>query len=342
MKPWNSQQPVDRRIRALASLFVIGLIYSAVANADDGTYRAKGEPASAGSSLGSEVVLKVPDLPIFDQGRPLSGEDHLTFTVEQSESGRLRLVSRDKAIRGWVYDEEVVSLEQATDYFNQVVLYDKFNLDAYWLLGRLWFYKNDHTRALIELNRSIGRLSDQADYYLSRSLVFLRQRQIKKALADCEILPAPRTRFRTGPSGTGKGPARHPGLCRCDSRPEQAFRFDPVNPYPRGPAPDAQKEENADETPAPEGPGPQTVAGLVASGENWFARQEYDKAIKDFNAAIKLDPGPREPMQAARSRAPKHYRDRELADISEAIKLEPANAVYRVARAETWSARVAR
>ena len=35
----------------------------------------------------------------------------------------------------------------------------------------------------------------------------------------------------------------------------------------------------------------------------------------------------------------KHYRDRELADYDAAIKLEPANPMYRVARAETWSAR---
>ena len=44
-------------------------------------------------------------------------------------------------------------------------------------------------------------------------------------------------------------------------------------------------------------------------------------------------PGPR----AAR-RAGKHYRDRELADYSEAIRIEPANASYRVARADSWSA----
>ena len=34
----------------------------------------------------------------------------------------------------------------------------------------------------------------------------------------------------------------------------------------------------------------------------------------------------------------KHYRDRELADISMAIKLDPNNAAYRVARGESWSA----
>ena len=35
----------------------------------------------------------------------------------------------------------------------------------------------------------------------------------------------------------------------------------------------------------------------------------------------------------------KHYRDREIADYDAAIKLEPGNAMFRVARAEAWSAR---
>ncbi len=341
MKPWNSHQPVDGRIRALASLFVIWLTYSAVAVADDGPARAKGDPASARFAPGSEVVLKVPDLPVFDQGRPISGEDHLTFTVEQSESGRLLLVSRDKAIRGWVYDDEVVSLEQANDYFDQVVVFDKFNLDAYWVLGRLWFYKNDDTRALVELNRAVGGGKIvEADYFLSRSLVLLRKKQIKKALEDCEKL------IRLEPDSSQcrlvreKAQLANQDYAGAMASLEQAFRDDPVNPFPRGPAPGAPKETSADEATVADRPGPQTAAEFVASGEAWFARQEYDKAIKDYDAALKLDPRCAAAyVSRARAWVPKHYRERERADYDAAINLEPANAMYRVARAESWSAR---
>ena len=72
-------------------------------------------------ALGSEVVLKLPGLPIFDQGRPISAGDNLTFMVDRSEAGRLLLVSRDQKIRGWAYEDEVVPFEQATGYFGQVV-----------------------------------------------------------------------------------------------------------------------------------------------------------------------------------------------------------------------------
>ena len=164
MKSWNSHHPLDGRIRTWASLFVVAIVSSGIASAEERPAPATGDPPRSRFAPGSEVVLKVPELPIFDQqGQALSCEDHLTFTVEQSESGRLLLGSRDKSIRGWAYDDEVVALEQATDYFDQVVVFDKFNLDAYWVLGRLWFYKNDDTRALVELNRAIGGIrSDRA------------------------------------------------------------------------------------------------------------------------------------------------------------------------------------
>ena len=96
---------------------------------------------------------------------------------------------------------------------------------------------------------------------------------------------------------------------------EQEFRPDPVNPFPRGPARAALNGTGADEAPDSDRPAPQTAAELVASGEAWFARQEYDKAINDYTAALKLDPR-YAPAYVSRARAwvPKHYRDREIAD----------------------------
>ena len=351
MRPWNSQQPADGLNRAVVSLFVIGLISSAAANAGDGPTPATGDRARARFAPGSEVVLKVPELPIFDQGRVISGEDHLTFTVEQSESGRLLLVSRDKAVRGWAYDDEVVSLEQANDYFDQVVLHDKFNLDAYWVLGRLWFYKNDDDRALVDLNRAIGSRCLEASFYLSRSLVNLRKKHIKKALADCEWVLRLDPESSQGRLVREKAQLADQDYAGAMAALEQAFRLDPTNPYPRAngnahgvegqePARGGEKRTSSDGNPASDRPSPQTPAEYVASGESWYARQEYDKAINDYNAALKLNPR-YAPAYASRARAwvPKHYREREFADCDAAIKLEPANAIYRVARAESWSAR---
>ena len=39
----------------------------------------------------------------------------------------------------------------------------------------------------------------------------------------------------------------------------------------------------------------------------------------------------------ARAWARRHYRDREAADYTEAIRLDPTNTAYRIARADCWS-----
>jgi tetratricopeptide (TPR) repeat protein len=351
MRYWISRRPADWLKIVSALLILGGIVTSAVAKMGDTPAGAKGKPALARLAPGSEVVLKAPELPLFDEGNAISAEDHLTFTVERSESGRLLLVTRDNGIRGWVYPEEVVPLEQATSYFDQVVLADKQCLDAYWVLGRLWLYQNDNDRALVDFRRAIGRFSDQSRYYLSRSLVYLRKRQIDRALADCEMV------LRLDPDSVkGRLVREKAELARKDYQGamaalEQVFRSCPTNPFPRGggPAPKAQGDEppsiggldaNSDGNPTEARPVPQTAAEYLASGESWYDKAEYDKAIKDYNAALAIEPR-YAPAYASRARAwvKKHYRERELADYDMAISIEPQNATYRLARAESWSAR---
>jgi len=83
----------------------------------------------------------------------------------------------------------------------------------------------------------------------------------------------------------------------------------------------------------------QTVVDLVARGKAHVVKEEYDDAMEDFAAAVRLDPA-HAPAYAARAEAwaRKHYRDRELADLTQAVKLEPANTSYRVLRAQSYSA----
>ena len=111
------------------------------------------------------------------------------------------------------------------------MLNDRQNLDAYWVLGRLWLYQNDNDRALVDLQRAIGRFSDQARYYLSRSLVYLRKRQIQRALDDCEMV------LRLDPASTqGRLVREKAELAKQDYQGamaalEQVFRLDPTNPF---------------------------------------------------------------------------------------------------------------
>jgi tetratricopeptide (TPR) repeat protein len=281
----------------------------------------------------------------------VDNDGNLTFTVERSERGRLLLVSRDGKTRGWAHQEEVVSLEQAIDHFGRVLVNDLKDADSYWVLGRLWFYLNDVKRALVDLNFAIRLPSSRPAFYLSRSLVHMRMKNLRRAADDCDTL------LRLEPNRAQARFVREQvELAKRDyasamAALEQAFRVDPVNPFPRASASPSESQPNrtAGQSEAARGlsknaagarPGLRTAPELVSSGDEWCVKQEYDKAIEDYNAALKLDPR-HAPALMSRARAwrLKHYRERELADYDAAIKLEPANPLYRVARAECWSAR---
>ncbi len=330
MRQSDSHRIVDALILALWSLCLMGPILSAAVRAED-------KPATAAAAArprftpGTEVMLKLPGLPIFDEGRVIAAEDTLTYMVERCEAGRVLLVSRDNKTRGWAYDDELVSLQQAVESFRQVVRNDTRDSDSSWALGRLWFYLNDDGRALVNLRDAIRAPNSRPGCYLSRSLVHVRLKKFREAENDCE------TFIRLEPDREqGRFVREQIQLARKDyaaamAALEQALRLDPVNPFPRG-----TNHSPAAAAPKPE---PHTAAEWVASGEEWVAEREYDKAIDEFNAALKLDPR-HAPAYLSRARAWmfKYYRERALADCDSAVNLEPANPMFRVARAETWSA----
>jgi tetratricopeptide (TPR) repeat protein len=351
MRQWNSRRPLDGLKRAMVSLFLLGPVPSAVVHAGDDPPAATPDAARPRFTLGSEVVLKLPGLPIFDQGREVPSGENLTFMVERSEAGRLLLVSRDQKTRGWAYEDEVVPFEHAADYVGRAVLNDVRDAESFWVLGRLWFYLNDVDRALVNLNRAIRLPNSQPAFYLSRSLVHMRRKDLRRALDDCDTV------LRLEPDRAQARLVREQvELAKRDygaamAALEQAFRFDPANPYSRGSGPVRaasarellglhEGDTKDDKKPAESRPERRTAAECVASGDTWYSRQEFDKAIDDYNAALKLDPR-YAPAYTSRARAwmLKHYRDREIADYDAAIKLEPGNAMFRVARAEAWSAR---
>ena len=169
--------------------------------------------AAAPLPVGTEVILKSPDSPLYDQGRFVSSQDCLTFEIEQIERARILVISRDKSVRGWLHADQIVPLDQANAYFSQVVYNDSRNADAYWIRGRLCFYQSDDERAMVNLNQAIRLDPVQARYYLSRSLVFVRKKQLDRALQTCD--QAIRTRAR---APRGYLIARTSGSARAISR----------------------------------------------------------------------------------------------------------------------------
>ncbi|MBP3959530.1 tetratricopeptide repeat protein [Gemmata sp. G18] len=76
---------------------------------------------------------------------------------------------------------------------------------------------------------------------------------------------------------------------------------------------------------------------LIKSGFNWMKQQDYDKAIKDFNAAIQLDP--RSALAYCNRglawHAKKDY-DQAISDFNDAIRLAPDDAHRYCYRGHSW------
>ena len=83
---------------------------------------------------------------------------------------------------------------------------------------------------------------------------------------------------------------------------------------------------------------PKTAAEFLARGERLYKQRDFDAAIDDISAAIRLEPAVAS-SYALRAQVwgARHIRDREIADLDIAVRLDPTNADYLVARGESWS-----
>jgi tetratricopeptide (TPR) repeat protein len=321
-------------------LLVVAIIIVALSSA---SFARAQQPAPGNSSEtrdDREVILKHPGTGLYDSGHYVSSQDTLTFTVERAEGDRVALVSRDGTVRGWVFSDQVVPLDQASEHLARVVANDPRDADAYWIYARVLHYRRDTERALAHINRAIRLKPGDARFYVTRALVRLLRQQPDQAIEDCNqaitIDPkAARPYAIRAQAWLLKNDTKR---ARADL--EHAFRRDDTNPSPPdSPARGAAILRASARDDSAKTKDPETAADLVKLGEDHLASRDYDKAIDDFSAAIRLTPtfGPAY-IGRARTWAKKHYRDRELADYTEAIRREPANAAYLVARAESCSA----
>jgi tetratricopeptide (TPR) repeat protein len=298
---------------------------------------------------GTEIVFKESDTALLAGDWLVPSPGSLSFLIEAVQGERLLVASHDKSRRGWVRRDQVIPYDQALEYFTREIARSPHNDDAYWMRARLWASRGADERAIADLDQAIQVQPARAPYYLQRSLLQLRRQQLNAALADSDKA----IQLDSKSSGAYVIRARiwlsknDSGRAGADL--DAAIRLDPSNRPPRQAQPatlvlasarrlaGGEEPPRGDEDQAP-GPEPKTAVDLVARGLTWIEQQEYDKAVDDAWAALRLDPN-YAPAYACRARAwaAKHRLDREADDYTEAIRLDPGNAGYRLARANSWS-----
>jgi cytochrome c-type biogenesis protein CcmH/NrfG len=85
---------------------------------------------------------------------------------------------------------------------------------------------------------------------------------------------------------------------------------------------------------------PDSPVGYALRGLSWFAKREYENAIKDFSEAIRMQPS-NTSFFAIRGKAyyMKNKYDEAMADFTEAIRLDPTNLVAYNDRGVAWNAK---
>ena len=349
MKWWTSLSTPIRFGCVMAWPMLLFVAAPAAAPAQDVAKPAAGVQPGSPFGPGAIVVLKSAGAPLSDAGRLVPSQDCLVFLIERTQGDLILLASSDNSVRGWLHPDHVVPLDKAVGYFAEVIAGDRRNAEAHWMRGRVLYYLNDDRRALVNLNQAIRLKPDQARFYLTRSLVYFRTDKIDRAMEDCDKAIQLEPKSPRGYQFRAYAWLRKKDQDRASADLGQALRLDPMNlvgPPGAVPAGDDAHDDDADgtgESTTPGGtaarPEPATAAQFVDRGNEWLAQERFDRAMADYNAAIRLDPK-YAPAFAARARtwAKKHYREKEIADCSEAIRLEPNNATYWLTRAESWSA----
>jgi tetratricopeptide (TPR) repeat protein len=82
------------------------------------------------------------------------------------------------------------------------------------------------------------------------------------------------------------------------------------------------------------------VSELILRGQAWNEKKEYDKAVKDFTEAIRLDPTHADAYNGRGDAwKEKKEHDKAIIDYTEAIRLNPSFSFYYSDRGDSWRAK---
>jgi tetratricopeptide (TPR) repeat protein len=109
-------------------------------------------------------------------------KDYRAYTVERADGDMLWLVSG--GVSGWVPKDEVVTLDEAINYYTGEIRKNPLSWNAYLYRGFVWDVKHDFDKAIADYSEAIRIYPLWANTFNNRGWTYHRQKQYDKAIAD--------------------------------------------------------------------------------------------------------------------------------------------------------------
>jgi tetratricopeptide (TPR) repeat protein len=256
-------------------------------------------------SLTKLPLVREPDASDFiDRGDAFTRKGEFDNAIkEYTEAIRLDASCRFAYVfRGNAWYEKK-EYDRAIQDFGEALRLDPASASIYCLRGAVWAIKNDLDRAIEDFDEAIRLDSANADAFVSRGQAWLAKNNYDQAIQDYDHA------IRLDPS---KAPIVEEKRRIAWSRKAEVDR--------------ARSARSND-----------SIASFN-SGRSWLAKKELDRALQEFNEAIRLNPAFGSAYgQRGIVWAQKRDYDRAIADYSEAIRLIPNEAWNYFNRGLAWS-----
>jgi RNA polymerase sigma factor (sigma-70 family) len=310
--------------------------------------QADGKPANppaAGvpdSWIGKKVVIKY-SAPLMEGDQVVGDNVFRVYAVDRIDADRVKLTADD--ISGWIKAEDVVLLDQAIDFYTEVIRENPKHLAARVKRAQVREFLGGRAKGIAELTEAIEIGPPNAVVYGVRADMFRNDKDFDRAIADLD------ESIRLTPLAIGYSTR---GQCRAEKGEygeaiadyNESIRLDPTSGLTylnRGLARSNQEEYDkaiADFSEAIKlGTKYTAMAHRLRGTARLDGLMDPKEAIADLTEAIRLDPKDSEAYyQRGRARATTAGEtDKAIADFTQAIKLDPKNDRAYLERGEAWS-----
>ncbi len=258
-----------------------------------------------GGWVGKRVVQKNADFRLRVENRAIDPKIIATYRVEQVNGGWLWLYAPGRS--GWATADEVVPVEEAINYFTEVIRANPGAAHGYTMRAMIWQdERKEKEIALGDYNEAIRLDPTKAYVYNNRGTIWSSKKEYDKAIADyneaIRLDPSEALYFKNRGSIWRTKKDYDKAIADLD----ESLRLEPSDPMT-----------------------------YLKRGTIWAGKKEHDKAIADYNQAIRLDPKYALAYEGRGNayRAKLDY-GKALADYDEAIRLDPA--AYWAYNSRAW------